>query len=384
MGQAADADGNKEALLLIGHPGFAAWNPPWSSRSPHLVMDLCCLSRLKYQTGISASGERAFPMTENEPQSMPSKVLRLLCVGIAANVLLFCLLVLSHYPYAFDKAPSAEEVKQAQNYYNQIYAGPGGMPSAAEDERYVQIAERAAATYQIKEQLTAFIVQYGLEKSRALDVGAGRGYLQDVVDDYTGLDISATAKRYFHKPFVLGSATAMPFRDDEFDVVWSIWTLEHIPNPEQALREIRRVLKDNGLIYLRPAWNCSRYAAQGYSVRPYSDLDSRGRLIKASIPSRTFLWALSLPQVRLVRYLQWQWSGTPSTLRYWRLTPNYETYWEPDSDAVNSLDSQEAAIWFVSRGDECLNCDSLVFGIGRAQSELIVRVHKDRFARTLN
>ena len=47
-------------------------------------------------------------------------------------------------------------------------------------------------------------------------------------------------------------------------------------------------------------------------------------------------------------------------LRYSRLTPSYEVYWEADSDAVNSLDSQEAAIWFVSRGDECLNCDGFV------------------------
>ena len=43
---------------------------------------------------------------------------------------------------------------------------------------------------------------------------------------------------------------------DEFDVVWSVWTLEHIPNPEQALREIRRVTKDKGFIYLEPAWYC--------------------------------------------------------------------------------------------------------------------------------
>ncbi len=234
-------------------------------------------------------------MNKSNTRSIPSKLLRLLCVGIAANVLLSCLLVLSHYPYSYDKAPSAEEVKQAQAYYNQIYAGAAGTPSTAEEERYVQVAERAATTYRIKEGLASFVAQYGLEKKRALDVGAGRGYLQDVVEDYTGLDISATARRYFHKPFVLGSATAMPFPDREFDVVWSIWTLEHIPNPEQALREIRRVLKDEGLIYLRPAWNCSPYAAQGYSVRPYSDLDLHGRLIKASIPVRSVLWGLSLP-----------------------------------------------------------------------------------------
>jgi len=321
-------------------------------------------------------------MNENNTRSISSKVSRLLRVGIAANVFLFCLLVVSHYPYDYDIAPPAQEAKQAQVYYNQIYAGSLGTTPPAEDEPYVQIAERAASANRIKERLTSFVAQYGLDTKRALDVGAGRGYLQDIVNDYTGLDISVTAKRFFHKPFVPASATAMPFHDHEFDVVWSIWTLEHIPNPEQALREIRRVVKDKGLIYLRATWNCSPYAAQGYSVRPYSNLNFRGRLIKASIPLHSVLQALSLPQVRLVRYLQWQWSGTPTLLRYRRLTPNYDVYWEPDSDAVNSLDSQETAIWFVSRGDECLNCDDLVYGLGRAQSEMIIRVRKDVVTRS--
>ena len=28
--------------------------------------------------------------------------------------------------------------------------------------------------------------------------GAGRGYLQDIVENYVGLDISVSAQRYFH------------------------------------------------------------------------------------------------------------------------------------------------------------------------------------------
>jgi hypothetical protein len=31
-------------------------------------------------------------------------------------------------------------------------------------------------------------------------------------------------------------------------------------------------------------------------------------------------------------------------------------YWQVDSDAVNSIDSNEAMLWFISRGVECLNC----------------------------
>ena len=63
----------------------------------------------------------------------------------------------------------------------------------------------------------------------------------------------------------------------------------------------------------------------------------------------------------------------PTGLRYRRLTPNYEQYWVPDSDAVNSIDRYEAKLWFMSRGDECLNCEDALLD---SSSPLIIRVHK--------
>lgn len=43
-------------------------------------------------------------------------------------------------------------------------------------------------------------------------------------------------------------AEALPFPDRRFDFVVSTWTLCTIPDPPQALREIRRVLKPGGLL----------------------------------------------------------------------------------------------------------------------------------------
>jgi SAM-dependent methyltransferase len=79
----------------------------------------------------------------------------------------------------------------------------------------------------------------------------------------------------------------MPFPDDSFDGVWSIWVFEHVPNPEQAFREARRVTRDGGVLFLLPAWNCPPWAAQGYEVRPYSDFNWWGKSSRASIPLRS-------------------------------------------------------------------------------------------------
>ena len=39
----------------------------------------------------------------------------------------------------------------------------------------------------------------------------------------------------------------LPFEDDSFDVVAAMWMLYHVPDLDQALREVRRVLRPGGL-----------------------------------------------------------------------------------------------------------------------------------------
>lgn len=118
--------------------------------------------------------------------------------------------------------------------------------------------------------------------------------------------------------------------------------LEHVPQPEQALVEIRRMVKDGGLLYLQPAWDCHTWAADGHSVRPYSEFDWKGKLIKASIPIR--LSALSFSRRWSdgpARFLEDDRGTNPAAL--FERTPNYKKYWEPDSDAINSIDRREMA-----------------------------------------
>ncbi|MEQ1946715.1 MAG: class I SAM-dependent methyltransferase [Bryobacteraceae bacterium] len=322
--------------------------------------------------------------TQNRPASrrvatgVAGTLFKVLGVLAVAPLAVLALNFFVFFPYHADVVAPPVIRKDSDDFYTKIYSksvepAENAEPEADNAGQYVSIAQKAVAEYNIVDRMKKVVEKYGLKDKHVLDVGAGTGYLQDLVDDYVGLDISASAKRYFHKPFVQASATEMPFRDGEFDALWSVWVLEHVPKPEQALVEIRRVVKDGGVLYLRPAWNCAPWFAQGYPVRPYSDFGLRGKMIKASLPVVSRLRVASLLGVRYVRQQYSMISSRPTRFHYGLLEPNYAHYWMADSDALNDLDLNEALLWFTSRGDECLNCDS---GALLQFDELIVRVHK--------
>jgi ubiquinone/menaquinone biosynthesis C-methylase UbiE len=54
-----------------------------------------------------------------------------------------------------------------------------------------------------------------------------------------------------------GDMRALPFPDDSFDLVTSMFAFHHLPNPRAAIREMRRVLKPGGALivrdFIRPA-----------------------------------------------------------------------------------------------------------------------------------
>jgi SAM-dependent methyltransferase len=289
----------------------------------------------------------------------------------------FALLVGLNFPYNYDRPLSQEEVRAAQDYYAAAYAKPAIEAEQGEyDTKYLRTAEWAARKFDIAGQIRAFVEDHKLSDKAVLEIGSGRGNLQEIVDNYTGLDISPNVARFYKKKFVLGSATALPFQDNSFDALWSVFVLEHVQNPEQALSEARRVVKNGGLMFWLPAWNCPPWLAQGYKVRPYSDFGLYGKAIKVTLPlrgSNVYRVATTMP-VRMVR-AQAAKLG-PTTLRYRRLEPNYQEYWGADSDAVNSIDSHEAMLWFSSRGDECVNCGGEPIFFPLSHHPLIIRVNK--------
>jgi len=84
-----------------------------------------------------------------------------------------------------------------------------------------------------------------------LDVGCGRGYAGDFIraagGDYTGADFVCSRKGF---RLTLADASRLPFPDNSFDGVMCIDAFEHFPDPEAAARELRRVLRPGGWLFL--------------------------------------------------------------------------------------------------------------------------------------
>lgn len=87
-----------------------------------------------------------------------------------------------------------------------------------------------------------------------LDVGCAEQWLRRRLPErveYVSLDYPPIgAVRYAARPMVFGDAQALPLRTGSIDTVAMLEVIEHIPDPDRALGEVRRVLRPGGLLIL--------------------------------------------------------------------------------------------------------------------------------------
>lgn len=106
---------------------------------------------------------------------------------------------------------------------------------------------------------------------KCLDFGCGiQPYKKMLpVEDYIGVEIETENKI---KNIVYYDGHVLPFRDKEFDSIISSEVFEHVVNIEEILRELKRVLKDKGIMlvtvpfsYPRHCWpfDYRRYTSEG-------------------------------------------------------------------------------------------------------------------------
>lgn len=94
-----------------------------------------------------------------------------------------------------------------------------------------------------------------LRPGSVLDIGCGRGFLLTHLSDagltgLTGMDVyeDVGSERW---NYARGDVTAgLPFLDASFECVIAGEIIEHVPNPDALLREIRRVLVSGGTLVI--------------------------------------------------------------------------------------------------------------------------------------
>jgi SAM-dependent methyltransferase len=121
--------------------------------------------------------------------------------------------------------------------------GPAGARAVAS-----RAADAGPLARAIRQAIAADVAPGG-PGQRVLDVGCGSKpyapWFADIASDYVGVD----ARR---GPYVdvVAAAESLPLASSSFDVVLSTQTLEHVPEPAAAVREMHRVLKAGGVLLL--------------------------------------------------------------------------------------------------------------------------------------
>jgi O-antigen biosynthesis protein len=127
----------------------------------------------------------------------------------------------------------------------------------ATGERFVPHAQHGELVH--AEHLVRYRLAAQLAPSRrVLDVACGEGYGTALLAargarSAVGVDVdepTITHARLNHREaeFVLGDVRELPFEDATFELVVSFETIEHVPNAERALVELKRVTAEDGLL----------------------------------------------------------------------------------------------------------------------------------------
>ena len=110
------------------------------------------------------------------------------------------------------------------------------------------------------DQLEALVRGYATPEASVLDLGCGRGGVVELfwrdVKLAAGIDPdvpSLAGHRAQGMPILRAVGEHLPFAADSFDLVVSVWVLEHLRKPLAVFKEVGRVLRPGGhFVFLTP------------------------------------------------------------------------------------------------------------------------------------
>ncbi len=104
-----------------------------------------------------------------------------------------------------------------------------------------------------------------LKGKKILDIGAGRQQYRSLFEPHNTYEACDLDNSFYpeKKPDIIASVYDIPRENGHYDVVLLLQVLEHLEFPVKGLREIHRVLKKDGVVYL------STPQAAGDHFEPY-------------------------------------------------------------------------------------------------------------------
>jgi len=152
-----------------------------------------------------------------------------------------------------EDAPEAASIEALTEAYGGDALGGGGERLVPGGEGHEQM---------VYEHLHRYFVACELAVGRrVLDIACGEGYGTNLLarraERVVGMDLSRKAvwhaTQRYRRPnlrFKIGDGQRIPAEDQAFDLVVSFETIEHLPQPELFLSEVKRVLAPGGILVI--------------------------------------------------------------------------------------------------------------------------------------
>lgn len=123
------------------------------------------------------------------------------------------------------------------------------------------------------------LAKFYVEGKKVLDIACGEGYgshfLSQKAKNVTAVDvdsatIEAAKQKYVNNnlTYLLGDINELDFEDKVFDVIVCYETIEHVHDPYKAFNNLKRVLKDDGILIISTP-NKAVYSDEKHFVNPF-------------------------------------------------------------------------------------------------------------------
>ena len=177
--------------------------------------------------------------------------------------------------------------------------------------------ERAHWWFEARRRILGPLIETRLAGDRPLallEAGMGTGAMGAMLGRYgrlVGLDLSWLALQRAQGKvdrLVRGDLERLPFRDGTFDGVFACDVLEHVEDDVGALHELRRVCRDDGMLFVTvPAFPFlwSQHDEINHHRRRYSRAALRGRLLSTGwgVEKMSYFNTLLFPPIAGIRLL---------------------------------------------------------------------------------